>query len=138
MGALTAASVAPDRSPMPNTPGVGPAAAPMPPLPDFNTDPNTQPQTGNKDVLASLMSGIAPIKKSVDTILEESKKIVKAGVIPGSEQVVAQIVALATSLLPMAAQNLLNPMGGGGSMGPGLGQDQSMQMLPPSGGPAPM
>lgn len=80
------------------------------------------------------MSGIAPIKKNTDAIIQAAKEIVKLGTIPGAEQIAAQIISLATSLVPMAAQNLLNPMGGAvqGDSG-GLSQ-----MPPPPGGPAPM
>jgi hypothetical protein len=122
-------------SPSPN-PSVAAAAAPLPPLPDLNTQPNSQPQTGDKDILSSLMSGIGPVKSSVDAINQACRAIVKSGVIPGGEQICGQIVALATSLLPMAAQNLLQPSGAGGpgaSQGPG-----AMSMLPPPGGPVPM
>jgi hypothetical protein len=66
--------------------------------------------------MAMLMSGIAPIKSAVDGIHAACRQIVQSGVIPGSEQVCGQIVALATSLLPMAAQQVLQP--GGGSGGP--------------------
>jgi len=111
------------------------ASAPLPPLPDMNTGGDTQPQTGNKDVLASLMSGVGPVKKHADTIVQSAKEIVKMGVIPGAEQVAAQIISLATSLVPMAAQNLLNPMGGAVQSGNSSGMGQ---MLPPPGGPAPL
>lgn len=59
--------------------------------------------------MASLMSGIAPIKAAVDAILMACKQIVQSGAIPGSEQACGQIVALATSLLPMAAQQVMMP-----------------------------
>lgn len=108
------------------TPGVEPSA--LPPLPDFDHGGTSQPQTGNQNTLAALMSGVAPVKKSVDSIVQEAKNIVKLGVIPGGEQIAAQIISLATSLVPMAAQNVLNPMGGQ-AVGP---------MLPPPGGPVPM
>jgi hypothetical protein len=113
----------------------GAASQSLPPLPDFGGDSNA-PQTGNQDALAALMSGIAPIKKHTDAIIQAAKEIVKLGTIPGAEQIASQIISLATSLVPMAAQNLLNPMGGGPAQGgnPG-GMDQ---MLPPPGGPAPM
>ena len=109
------------------------STAELPPLPNFSQQGN-QPQTGKQDLLASLMSGIAPIKKNVDAINQAVKEIVKLGTIPGAEQIGAQIIALANQLTPMAAQNLLNPMGG--SVQPGQGQD--LQMMPPPGGPAPM
>jgi len=116
----------PDRTPTP----AGAAAADLPPLPDFDKSGDSGMQSGKQDMLSSLMSGIGPVKKHADTIVQSAKEIVKLGVIPGAEQVAAQIISLATSLVPMAAQNLLNPMGGqGGSVGP---------MLPPPGGPQPL
>ena len=108
------------------------ASAPLPPLPDLNGGGDTQPQTGAKDTLAALMSGVGPVKKHADNIVNSAKEIVKMGVIPGAEQIAAQIISLAVSLVPMAAQNLLNPMGGAGGSG-AVGP-----MLPPPGGPAPM
>ena len=64
--------------------------------------------------MASIVSGVAPVKSSVDRILMECKSIVQSGAIPGAEQVCGQIVALATSLLPMAVQQALQPGGRGG------------------------
>jgi len=101
------------------------ASQPMPPLPNLQTAPTgaEDPQGG---MLASLMSGIAPVKSGVDAINAACKQIVQSGVIPGSEQVCGQIVALATSLLPMAAQSLM----GSGAPSPG-------SATPPMG-PSPM
>lgn len=65
--------------------------------------------------MAQLLSGIAPIKTAVDGINQACKQIVQSNVIPGSEQICAQIVALATSLLPMAAQQVLQPSGVAGA-----------------------
>lgn len=79
--------------------------------------------------MAALVSGIAPVKNSVDGILAACKQIVQSGAVPGAEQVCGQIVALATSLLPMAAQNALNPSGGAGAIPPVGG--------PPGGAQAP-
>ena len=89
------------------------ASAPAPPLPDLQGG-GSQKSAGNP--LASIMAGIQPIKTAVDSINAACKAIVQSGVIPGSEQVCGQIVALATSLLPMAAQQVLQP--GGGSIPP--------------------
>ena len=122
----------PDRTPT----SAGASAAELPPLPDLNTKPTDQTQTGNKDVLAALMTGIGPIKKHTDAIVQAAKEIVKSGTIPGAEQIAAQIISLATSLVPMAAQNLLNPMGASG--GAVQGGNDVGAMMPPSGGPAPM
>lgn len=110
-------------------------SAPLPPLPDLQSAPQTNNEQGHQDVMAALMSGIAPVKSSVDSINQACKMIVKSGVIPGAEQICGQIISLATSLLPMAAQNLLQPAGGGQPQQGGPGQ---MSMLPPPGGPAPM
>lgn len=112
----------------------------MPPLPNFDTAPQSNQEAGKQDVMSALMSGIAPVKNSVDSINQACRMIVKSGVIPGAEQICGQIISLATQLLPMAAQNLLQPQGGsvqpgGGAQGGGPGQ---MSMLPPPGGPAPM
>lgn len=109
-------------------------AAPMPPLPDLSAAGSPGPGAASSQppgFLASLLSGIAPVKSGVDAINSACKQIVQSGAVPGAEQVCAQIVALATSLLPMAAQNAMQPMGqaGGGAGGP---------MPPPPGGPAPL
>jgi hypothetical protein len=69
--------------------------------------------------MSAIMSGIAPVKAGVDAILAAAKAIVQSGSIPGAEQVCGQIVALATSLLPMAAQQAMQPgPGGAPSAGP--------------------
>jgi len=78
-----------------------------------------------------MLSGIMPVKSAVDAINAACKQIVQAGSVPGAEQVCGQIVALATSLLPMAAQAAMQP-GQGGGVGP------SIPMPPPPGGPAPL
>jgi hypothetical protein len=72
---------------------------------------------GPQDPMASLMSGLGPIKASVDGIVSACKQIVQSGAVPGAEQVCGQIIAMATSLLPMAAQSMLQP--GGGAPQPG-------------------
>lgn len=106
-------------------------AAPLPPLPDLSNA--SAPAGGTAQppgVLASILSGIAPIKAGVDAINAACKQIVQSGAVPGAEQICGQIVALATSLLPMAAQNAMQGQGAQ-SAGPG-------PMPPPPGGPAPM
>lgn len=106
-------------------------AASLPPLPDLSSSASAgagsdQPNSG---ILAALMSGVAPVKMQVDTINKACQEIAKLGTIPGAEQICGQIVALATSMLPMAAQSAMG-MGGGG---------QGMSaMPPPPNGPAPM
>ena len=110
-------------------------AAPLPPLPDLSAQGGSGPQGAASSqppgFLASLLSGIAPVKSGVDAINQACKQIVTSGAVPGAEQICGQIVALATSLLPMAAQSAMQPMGpsGGGAGGP---------MPPPPGGPAPL
>lgn len=91
----------------PPNPGSSPGAAPLPPLPNLSGSSGQAAPGGND--MASLMSGIAPIKAAVDSILMACKQIVQSGAIPGSEQACGQIVALATSLLPMAAQQMMQP-----------------------------
>lgn len=101
------------------TPSFNPGAAPLPPLPAMGPQ-GSSPQAGAPpDQMAALVSGIAPVKQGVDAILAAAKQIVQSGAVPGAEQVCGQIVALATSLLPMAAQQALQPgMGGGGQISP--------------------
>ncbi len=70
--------------------------------------------------MQALVSGLAPIKSAVDQILAACKVIVQSGAVPGSEQPCGQIVALATSLLPMAAQQMMQP----GPQGPQQPQPQ--------------
>jgi len=78
--------------------------------------------------MAQVISGIAPVKTAVDGISAACKQIVQSGAVPGAEQICAQIIALATSLLPMAAQQALQPGLGGTGIGPvGAG-------APPQGG----
>ena len=105
-------------SPMPTS---APGAAPLPPLPDLSGAGAKAAPGGQGSPMAALVSGIAPIKTGVDGILAACKSIVQSGVIPGAEQVCGQIVALATSLLPMAAQQVLQPGGGGGGPIPPIG-----------------
>lgn len=124
-------------SPGPSPSGV--TAAPLPPLPDLNSSGGTGGGTdpASSGLLASLMSGIAPVKMGVDQILAAAKQIVQSGSVPGAEQVCGQIVALATSLLPMAAQAAMAPGMGGGGMAaapPPPGGPQPI-LAPPQGGP---
>ncbi len=84
--------------------------------------------------MSALVSGIAPVKRAVDAILAAAKAIVQSGAVPGAEQVCGQIVALATSLLPMAAQQALQP----GMSGPGAGVPPPGAGPGGPGGPGPM
>lgn len=78
--------------------------------------------------MAAIMSGITPVKTAVDGIVAACRSIVQSGAVPGAEQPCAQIVAIATSLLPMALQQALQPGQGGGA---------GIQGMPPPGGPPP-
>ncbi len=101
-------------SPSANSPG----AAPLPPLPDLSGGGTGAASGGNQGGMAGLLSGIAPIKAAVDSIMAACKAIVQSGTIPGAEQPCGQIVALAASLLPMAAQQMLQPGAGNGPISP--------------------
>lgn len=105
----------------------------LPPLPDLQSASGTGGgQTGTSPgLMAALVSGIAPVKTAVDGILAACKSIVQSNAVPGSEQVCGQIVALATSLLPMAAQQALQP----GMTGPGPGGPGPQPILGGAGGP---
>jgi len=107
---------------------------PIPPLPDFQTEqrPRSLPMEGGNvpdPMLQALMSSVGPVKSAVDSINSAAQQIVQSGSVPGAERICAQIVALATQLLPMAAQQALQPMSQGPSQGPG------MEMLPPTAPP---
>jgi len=112
-------------SPSSSTP---PGAAPLPPLPDLSGGSKSAGAAPGGN-MASLISGLAPVKMEVDNILMSCKKLVQSGAIPGAEQPCSQIVALATSLLPMAAQQMMQP-GGQGPQAAGPGP-----VGPPPGGP---
>lgn len=85
------------------------------------------------------MSGVAPVKNAVDAINAACKSIVQSGAVPGSEQVCGQIIALSSSLLPMAIQQATQPGMGGQSAAPGAGGPPGLGAMPPSpGGPAPI
>ena len=118
-------------APSPSSPG----AAPLPPLPVLSGGGQSGP--GASSPMASLVSGIAPIKAAVDSILLACKQIVQSGAVPGAEQPCSQIVALATSLLPMAVQQAMQP-GQGGGIGPvgapGGGPGGPGGPIPPMGG----
>ena len=110
------------------TPSPGIASSPLPPLPDISGSSAgvTPPQS---DAMSAMMSGVAPVKGAVDQILSAAKTIVQSGAVPGAEQVCGQIIALATSLLPMAIQQALQPGMGGGS-----GGAAPQGSIPPLGG----
>ena len=115
------------------------AAQPLPPLPNLGGPKASVGAPPPNGALAAIMSGIAPIKSSVDIINGECRKIIATGTIPGAAQILGQVVALVNSLLPMAAQNLLQPnqpggVGPGGPGGPGAG-GPGPGMPPPPGLP---
>lgn len=115
-----------------------PTAQPLPPLPDLQSAAGTggEPQ-GNQSAMAAIMSGIAPVKNGVDSINSACRQIVQSGAVPGSEQICAQIISLATSLLPMALQQAIQPgQGGGGGGGQGI-QALGGAPPPPQGGASP-
>lgn len=91
------------------------------------------------DPMAQLLSGVMPIKQGVDGIMAACQQIVQSGMVPGAEQICSQIMQLASSLLPMAAQSALQPGAMGGGM-PGQGMSPMPQgggMVPPEMGVAP-
>ncbi len=119
---------------MPPSPSSSTSAA-LPPLPDLSGGPGGGQGQPGGDPMAMIMAGLAPIKQAVGGIQGACKSIVQSGAIPGAEQICGQIVALANSLLPMAAQNLLQPgMGGSGNAPPAPGGG-GMGMPPPPGPP---
>lgn len=109
------------------TPSLNAQSAPLPPLPDLSGQSSAPgaAQPGN-GAFAALLAGITPVKTAVDAINMACKQVVQSGAIPGSEQICAQIIALANQLVPMAAQQAM----GGQSAGPA-------PMQPP-GGPVPV
>jgi len=109
--------------------------APLPPLPDLQSSPGgAPPEQGG--ILAALMSGIGPVKSSVDQIQAACKQVVQSGAVPGGEQICAQIVALASSLLPMAAQNAMQSTGAapGGLTPPPAPPGGPQPIMQPAGG----
>lgn len=99
------------------------SASALPPLPDFSGSQG-QPSGGpSPSSMSALVSGIAPVKSAVDQILAACKQVVQSGAIPGAEQVCGQIVSLAVSLLPMAAQQAMQPQSQG-PVGPPVGGGQ--------------
>lgn len=92
----------------------GQGSAPLPPLPDLQSAAGTGGKAlGQLDPMAAIVAGIAPVKTAVDSIVAAAKQIVQSGAVPGAEQPCSQIIALAVSLLPMAAQQAMQPGGQG-------------------------
>lgn len=121
--------------PAPPSTNFAAAAAPLPPLPNLPTSNGATPGTNPMDPMAQLLSGVMPIKMGVDGIMAACQQIVQSGMVPGAEQICSQIMQLASSLLPMAAQSALQP----GAMGvPGMSpMPQGGGMVPPEMGVAP-
>ncbi len=110
-------------------------SSPLPPLPDLQSASGTGGQDQQQQsAMAALVSGLAPIKNAVDAIAAACRQIVQSGAVPGAEQPCSQIVALAASLLPMAAQQAMQPQGGGGPQAGG--GPTAMQGIPGGGPPA--
>jgi hypothetical protein len=107
-------------------------------LPDLNGSGQGKPDAA-PNFLQTAMQKIGPVKQGVDMIMAGCKSIVQSGIIPGAEHICSQIVALATGLLPMAAQNLFQPGVGGPPPPPGPDQGQSISggVMPPPPGPPP-
>ncbi len=120
-------------------PSAGAGASPLPPLPDLGSAGGTGAAGpgGPPGLMSALVSGIAPVKMGVDQVLAACKQIVQSGAVPGAEQICGQIVALATSLLPMAAQSALQPSGAGGGI-PAVGPGGPPPSGPAAGAPPPM
>lgn len=116
------------------------SAAPLPPLPNLPAAPmagGAGAPAGAPGFLSAILSGIAPVKSAVDQIQMACRQIVQSGSVPGGEQICAQIVALAASLLPVAAQNAVQNSGMGAG-GPGMGMGGLSPLPPPPGGPQPI
>ena len=101
------------------SPGSSPGAAPLPPLPNLSGGGGAAPGADSpQSAMAAIMSGVAPIKAAVDKIIEACREIVQSGALPGSEQKCGQIVAAASSLIPEAVQQMMQPGPGGAPGGP--------------------
>lgn len=113
--------------------------APLPPLSSLPTSPG-QGGPAPDSPLAGLMSAILPIKAATEQIRSACQQIVQSGAVPGAESVCAQIIALSSSLMPMAAQNAMQGMGpmGGMDAGMGMGGGGGLALPPPPGGPPPI
>ena len=108
-------------SPSP-TPALSAGAAPLPPLPDLPAQPAAAAPTQG-GFLKAILQGTQPVQDAVTSIQQACKQVVVSGAVPGSEQICAQIIALAQQLVPMAVQQAMGGQGG--------------QMTPPPGGAPP-
>jgi len=86
----------------------------LPPLPDLQSKGGTGGgQTGTQpDVMASLISGIAPVKNGVDMAMKGIQMIAQSGAVPGVEQILAPMIQQLNSILVMTAQQAMQPGGG--------------------------
>lgn len=92
------------------SPSTNPAStSALPPLPDLNK--GGMPGGGPQDPMAAVMAGVAPVKQGVDLIMKGCQMVVASGAVPGVEQGVQQVIAMATSWLPMAVQQAMTPQG---------------------------
>lgn len=115
-------------SPSP-TPATSAGTAPLPPLPDLPAQPAAA-SAKQGGFLKAILQGTQPVQDAVTSIQQACKQVVTSGAVPGSEQICAQIIALAQQLVPMAVQQA---MGGQGGVAPQGGQP----LTPPPGPQAP-
>ena len=109
-------------------------------LPPIQTPPPPKSAAASASAnsgMSALIAGVMPVKNSVDQITQACRTIITSGAVPGSEQICAQILALAQGLLPMAMQNMFQSAGGpAGQSGSGIG-NTSGPVPPPSGSTPP-
>src|SRR5215472_14909843 len=106
-----------------------PSVAPLPPLPDLSGSSGKGPTGGKDDPLSSMMSGLAPLKKGMDKMLEGLRDIEKTGMLVGSERTLGVIRALIAQLLPQAIQQSMIPGEQSQGLPPTIGQ--GMPQPPP-------
>jgi len=119
-------------SPSP-TPALSAGAAPLPPLPDLPAQPAAPAKGG---FLKAILQGTQPVQDAVTSIQQACKQVVVSGAVPGSEQICAQIIALAQQLVPMAVQQAMGGQGQGALTPPPQGGSPT-QGPPPQGGAPP-
>lgn len=117
-------------SPSP-TPATSAGSAPLPPLPDLPAQPAAPAKGG---FLKAILQGTQPVQDAVTSIQQACKQVVVSGAVPGSEQICAQIIALAQQLVPMAVQQAMGGQGQGALTPPPQGPPQGGS---PQGGPPP-
>ncbi len=80
--------------------------------------------------MASIISGVAPVKMAVDKGLEAVQEIAKSGMIPNADQVLSPLIQAFNSILVMTMQQAMQPAQGAR---PGAGPFSLSGM--PGGGP---